>query len=164
MDFDEPERFAAGTEGDSVERIFFLQAAQEGRMASVTLEKEQLAILADRIVAIVDELERRGLTAIDVGRAGAVDEPPLESPLSDAFRVGTLTITWDEDVDRIVIEARSQPFDGGAGESASIDEDEDEIPDDAPIGPDILRVHLLPLMAQQFARGAGRIVTSGRPP
>ena len=41
-------------------------------------------------------------------------------------------------------------------------EDED-IPDDAPIGPDVLRVHLTPYMAQQFARRANSVVAGGVP-
>lgn len=171
MDFDEPKRFVAGAEGEPGERTFFLQATQGGRLASVGLEREQLALLADRVIAIIDELERRGLTAIDAGLVDTIDARLVDavdarspaSPPREEFQVGTLTIAWDEDVDRVVIEARSQSFDGGAGESASMDDDDDEIPDDAPIGPDVLRVHLLPLMAQQFARRAERVVADGRP-
>ena len=57
-------------------------------------------------------------------------------------------------------------FDAGAGESALRDDDEpdeDDIPDDAPIGPDVLRVRLTPYMAQQFARRANSVVAGGRP-
>jgi uncharacterized repeat protein (TIGR03847 family) len=41
--------------------------------------------------------------------------------------------------------------------------DEDDIPDDAPIGPDVLRVRLTPHMAQQFARRANSVVADGQP-
>ena len=167
MDFEDPDRFATGAGGEPGDRTFFLQAAQGTRVASVVLEKEQVEILSDRMLAVIDELERRGLTAIDASPTGTLDEQPLAEPLQEEFRVGTLTIAWDEDVDRLIIEAHSQTFDGGAGESASpnIDDiEEDEIPDDAPIGPDVLRVRLRPLMAQQFARQAGRVVATGRPP
>jgi len=166
MDFDAPDRFASGAMGEPGDRTFFLQAAQGRRVASVTLEKEQVAILADRMLAVIDELERRGLAAIDAGPAGMPDERPLGEPLREEFRVGTLTIAWDDDVDRLIIEARSMSFDAGAGDSApppGEDIDEDDIPDDAPIGPDVLRVRLTPFMAQQFARRAGTIVGAGRP-
>ena len=91
------------------------------------------------------------------GLRARLDERPLEQPLHEEFRVGTLTIAWDEDIDRLIVEARSMTFDAGAGESALRDEeelDDDDIPDDAPIGPDVLRVRLTPYMAQQFARRA----------
>jgi len=166
MDFDAPDRFASGATGDPGDRTFFLQAVQGPRIASVALEKEQVAILADRMLAVIDEIERRGLAAIDAGPAGVPDERPLAEPLHEEFRVGTLTIAWDDDVDRLIIEARSMNFDAGAGDSApppGEDIDEDDIPDDAPIGPDVLRVHLTPFMAQQFARRAGQVVADGRP-
>jgi len=167
MDFDAPDRFATGSVGEPGDRVFYLQAVQRQRTTSVMLEREQVAILADRVLAVVDELERRGLAAIDAGPAGSPDERPLEEPLHEEFRVGTMTIAWDDDVDRIVIEARSMTFDAGAGDSVlrdGEDLDDDDIPDDAPIGPDVLRVRLTPFMAQQFARGAGRVVGDGRPP
>jgi uncharacterized repeat protein (TIGR03847 family) len=167
MEFDEPERFAVGTMGEPGERTFFLQAVQGTRISAVALEKEQLAILADRLLVIIDELERRGLAAIHAGPTGAPDERPLREPLQEEFHVETLMIGWDKDLDRLVIEARSQRFDGGAGESAELerpeDAAEDEIHDDAPLGPDVLRVRLTPPMAQRFARSAERVLAADRP-
>ena len=166
LDFDLPDRFATGSVGEPGDRTFFLQAVQGRRVVSVMLEKEQVAVLADRVLAVVDEVERRGLAAVDAGPAGILDEHPLQQPLREEFRVGTLVIAWDEDVDRLIVEARSMTFDAGAGESAvrdSEDVDEDDIPDDAPIGPDVLRVRLTPFMAQQFARRANSVVAGGKP-
>jgi uncharacterized repeat protein (TIGR03847 family) len=167
MDFDTPDRFATGAVGEPDERTFFLQAVQGPRVASVMLEPEQVAVLADRVLALVDEVERRGLAAVDAGPVGIPDERPLQQPLQEEFRVGTLVIAWDDDIDRLIVEARSMIFDAGAGESAMRDgddyDDEDEIPDDAPIGPDVLRVRLTPFMAQQFARRANSVVAGGRP-
>lgn len=165
-DFHTPDRFATGTVGEPGDRTFFLQAVQGLRITSVMLEKEQVAVLADRVLAVIDEVERRGLTAMDAGPAGRVDERPLDQPPQEEFRVGTLVIAWDDDVDRLIVEARSMIFEAGAGESAvrEGDEiDEDEIPDDAPIGPDVLRVRLTPFMAQQFARRANSVVAGGQP-
>ncbi len=166
MDFDLPDRFATGTVGEPGDRTFFLQAVQGRRVVSVMLEREQVSILADRVLAIVDEIERRGLAAIDAGPAGIPDERPLQQPLLEEFRVGTLVIAWDDDIDRLIVEARSMTFDAGAGESAlreGDEPDEDDIPDDAPIGPDVLRVRLTPFMAQQFARRANSVVAGGQP-
>jgi len=165
-DFITPDRFATGTVGEPDDLVFFLQAVQGPRVTSVMLEKEQVAVLADRVLAVINEVERRGLAAMDAGPAGIPDERPLEQPLHEEFRVGTLVIAWDEDVDRLIVEARSMTFDAGAGESAvrdGDDLDEDDIPDDAPIGPDVLRVRLTPYMAQQFARRANSIVAGGGP-
>ena len=59
--FEDPDRFVAGTVGRPGQRTFFLQALQGGRIASVALEKVQVAVLADRVAAILAELERRGV-------------------------------------------------------------------------------------------------------
>ena len=161
-----PERFATGTLGEPGDRTFFLQAVQGREVTTVQLEKEQVAALADRVLAIIDEVERRGLAAIDAGPAGELDERPLAQPVHEEFRVGTMIIAWDDDVDQLVVEARSMTFDAGAGDVAlrdSDDFDEDDIPYDAPICPDVLRVHLTPPMAQQFARRANRVVAGGEP-
>jgi uncharacterized repeat protein (TIGR03847 family) len=180
MDFPDPERFVTGTVGEPGQRTFFLQAVQGGRVASVALEKAQVAILADRLIAVVDELERRGLAATDAGIAD--DDRPLDEPLREEFRVGTLTIAWDDDLDRLVVEARSVEPDGdeepvpdgdpfrpflvreASAEAEEVDEeDEDDVPDDAPIGPDVLRVRISAAMAQGFAKRALRVVAAGRP-
>jgi hypothetical protein len=180
MDFADPDRFVAGTVGEPGQRTFFLQAVQDGRVASVALEKAQVAVLADRLIAVVDELERRGLAATSAGLAD--DERPLDEPLREEFRVGTLTIAWDDDLDRLVVEARSMEPDAGdepepdanpflpllvaevTTEVEEVDEeDEEEVPDDAPIGPDVLRVRITAAMAQGFAKRALRVVAAGRP-
>lgn len=177
--FEAPDRFVTGTVGRPGQRTFFLQAIQGGRIASVTLEKIQVAVLADRVAAILAELERRGVKgAVGVTPAGD-DDRPLDEPLREEFRVGTLTISWDNEDAELLVEARSEvegeddEDDEDADEAAtgmeaeaptSEDEDEDEIPDDAPEGPDVLRVRLSPAMALGFAQRARRVVGAGRPP
>jgi uncharacterized repeat protein (TIGR03847 family) len=162
--YDDPDRFVAGAIGLPGQRSFFLQAVQGARITSVSLEKVQVALLADRIAAIVRELQERGVTGApdaDVEDLAGDDERPLDEPLRDAFRVGTLTISWDGDEAEVTIEARS------AVEDDDVDEDDDEdedVPDDSPIGPDVLRVRLAAPMALGFARRAARIVAAGRPP
>ena len=52
--FDPPERFVAGTVGPPGGRTFFLQASGEGRLVSVSLEKVQVSVLADRVNDLLD--------------------------------------------------------------------------------------------------------------
>jgi uncharacterized repeat protein (TIGR03847 family) len=164
LDFDEPDGFTAGAVGEPGDRTFYLRATKGSHEVAVVLEKEQLAILADRMLTVVDELERRGLTAIDAGRYSKSEDEASEDLAAD-FYVGILTIAWDEDVDRIVVEARSQLHDEGAGDPAFPDlaDEDDDVPDDAPIGPDVLRVRLRPQVALRFARQAGVMVDVDRP-
>jgi uncharacterized repeat protein (TIGR03847 family) len=54
--FDPPERFVAGTVGAPGQRTFFLQARSGTRVTSVGLEKQQVAVLAERIDELLDEV------------------------------------------------------------------------------------------------------------
>lgn len=157
--FDLPDRFVAGTVGQPGNRTFFLQARDGGRVVSVVLEKVQVAVLADRLNQLLDELERRGVTAgvAEVGvRPVAEDVAPLDEPVVEAFRAGTLTLGWDGDAERVLVEAREQ-VEGD-------EDDDDEEAEDDPNGPDLFRVRLAPVSARAFVERAVRIVAAGRPP
>ena len=162
--FDPPERFVAGTIGDPGNRTFFLQARDGGRVVSVALEKVQVAVLAERLGDLLGELDRRGVphglpdeALPDVDPGADEDAAPLDEPLIEAFRAGSLTLGWDPDAERVLLEARAQDDDG---EAIDPDEDDDEDED----GPDLLRVRLTAAAARSFAARAARVVAGGRPP
>ncbi|HWI33662.1 MAG TPA: DUF3090 family protein, partial [Lapillicoccus sp.] len=54
-DFDPPDRFVVGTVGEPGQRVFFLQALSGRRLVSVSCEKEQVAILAERVDDVLDQ-------------------------------------------------------------------------------------------------------------
>ena len=153
--FDPPERFVAGTVGEPGDRTFFLQAREGTRVVSVVLEKVQVAVLAERLGDLLDELERRGIEGIE--EVGAEDGGPLDEPLMEAFRAGSLTLGWDGGAERILIEARAQDEDG---EAVDPDEDDDEDED----GPDLLRVRITTAVARAFIDRAEHLVAGGRLP
>lgn len=160
--FDPPERFVAGTVGEPGDRTFFLQARDGGRLVSVVLEKTQVAVLADRLAQLLDELGRRGVPGAPEAAAASltddeVDLSPLDEPLVEAFRAGSLTLGWDGGSDRILVEARAMNEDG-----ETIDPDEDD--DDDEDGPDLLRVRMTLAATRGFIDRATRIVASGRLP
>jgi uncharacterized repeat protein (TIGR03847 family) len=156
--FDPPDRFVAGTVGRPGDRTFFLQARDGVRVVSVVLEKTQVAVLADRLGELLAELERRGIEAALAAAALATDDTgPLDEPLNEAFRAGSLTLGWDTDAERVLLEARAQTDDG---EPVDPDEDDDEDED----GPDLLRVLMTPEAARSFVTRAVRVVGAGRPP
>ena len=154
--FDPPDRFVAGTIGEPGNRTFFLQARDGARVVTVALEKTQVAVLAERLGRLLMELEQRGVT--EVSAAGAPDDSgPLDEPLNEAFRAGSLTLGWDGGAEKVLVEARAQSEDGEA-----IDPDEDD--DDDEDGPDLLRVRISLAAARSFVTRAAQVVASGRPP
>jgi len=156
--FDPPERFVAGTVGQPGDRTFFLQAREGPRVVSVVMEKVQVAVLAERLGELIEELERRGVPeAVLLPSEPTDDSAPLDEPLNEAFRAGSLTLGWDGGAEKVLVEARAQSEDG---EAIDPDEDDDEDED----GPDLLRVRISLAAARNFVTRAARVVASGRPP
>jgi uncharacterized repeat protein (TIGR03847 family) len=176
--FETPDRFVAGTVGEPGARTFFLQAREGTRIASVVLEKVQVAALAQRLGDLLLELARRGVSVPATVPAIAQDVAPLDEPLVELFRVGTLTIGWDPARELVVLEALAMTDDDE--EQDDEDDEEDADPDaeedgeeefdlsdlvaDDSDGPDLLRVRITPAAAAEFVERAGRIVAAGRPP
>ncbi len=167
--FDPPDRFVCGTVGPPGQRTFYLQASKGPQIVSVALEKAQVAVLAERLAALLVGVREGGAPLVPIAHAAdpvatgrAADSSPLDEPVDEAFRVGTLVLAWDGDRERVVIEAREllAPF----GEEADEDELVDSIPDEAPEGPDVVRVHLAPDEAHAFVIRAAAVVQAGRPP
>ena len=157
IEFDPPDRFLAGALGAPEQRTFFLQASRGREVVSVALEKVQVAALAERLAALLAELQRRGLDVPVEAGVPPRDPAPLHEPVVELFRAGTLTLAWDGAGHRIVIEARE------ATEGDEADE-ADEISDDASEGPDLVRVRITLSDALAFAEGAAQVVAAGRPP
>jgi uncharacterized repeat protein (TIGR03847 family) len=153
--FDSPDRFVAEALGQPGHRTFYLQAAQGRRVVTVAIEKAQVAVLAERLAALIAEVERRGVD-LPAGTDGVATKG-LDEPVVEAFRVGTMTLTWDGEIEALVVEAR---------EVIEEDADDDDEVDDntADDGPDLLRVRLSAPSARSFIARAAEVVAAGRPP
>ncbi len=151
--FEPPERFVAGTVGVPGERTFFLQARGGGRLVSVVLEKVQMTLLAEKLEELLAEAQRRfGVDVPEVAIA-TDDNEPLDLPLDEEFRVGTLGLAWDGETDTVVIEAIA------VGEYEAEEPTEEELAE-----LDRLRVRLTPAATRAFISRAKRVVAAGRPP
>jgi uncharacterized repeat protein (TIGR03847 family) len=162
--FENPDRFIAGTIGQPGSRSFYLQARQGDRISSVLLEKIQVALLAERLTQLLGELRERGIEVPLAAAPSDVDSAPLDEPLNEAFRVGSMTIVWNGDDDSVTLEARALTEDDDAADNVfEIDADEDELdPEDDES--DVVRVRLSANQALAFARQADDVVAAGRPP
>jgi uncharacterized repeat protein (TIGR03847 family) len=158
--FESPDRFVAGTVGEPGNRVFFLQAREGTRIVSIVLEKVQVAALVQRLVDLLEELERRGIAEAPEEVAVPSDLAPLDEPLNEAFRAASLSIGWDGTTERVLIEAESEP-DEAAEVSIEIEDEDEELEDE---GPDSLRVRVTPMAARTFIEGAILLLASGRPP
>ncbi len=153
--FRSPDRFISGTVGEPGDRTFYVQAVHASRVVSVMVEKQQVAILADRIDALLDEVARRFGTPIPPATGEVADLQPLVMPVDSEFRVGTMGLGWDANENSVVVELL-------AVTEESLDES--IVLDDRDDGPDALRVFLTTEAARGFAARAEAIVSAGRPP
>jgi uncharacterized repeat protein (TIGR03847 family) len=167
-EFEPPERFVVGTVGAPGERTFYLQAKAAGRLISVALEKVQVSLLAEKLDELLVEANRRfGLEIPDIEASTLSDNEPLDSPIDEEFRVGTLGLAYDVDTATVVIEAIAV----GESEDEDVvddtdDSDEIEVEDFEASTSDLdrLRVRLTPSETRAFIERAKRVVAAGRPP
>ena len=158
--FDPPERFVAGTVGPPGQRTFFLQARSGARVTSVALEKQQVAVLAERIDELLDELLRTGegeTTIPAVAPVDLEDTDPLEQPIVEEFRAGTMTLSWEAADERVVLEVF--PF----TEEAVVEPGTPEEEIDEPEPEELLVVRLPAAQARAFTKRAQSVVAAGRP-
>ncbi|MDO3396269.1 DUF3090 domain-containing protein [Nocardioides cremeus] len=158
--FDPPERFVTGTVGEPGSRTFFLQARSGTRVVSVALEKQQVAALAERVDELLDEVmgsETSTAVIPAVAPLGLQDTDPLEQPIDEEFRAGTMTLSWDPDDERIVIEVF--PYTEAAVVSPEqVDQDFEE-----PEPDEVLLVRLEAGAARAFVQRTEQVLEAGRP-
>jgi len=176
--FEFPDRFVSGTVGEPGQRTFFLQAREGNRLVSVVCEKQQVEVLTDHLERILDELAKLGdgAASIPPARIAARDLDPLDAPLDEEFRVGTMTIAWDGVLDAVQVELFSvtdvddmdspdgTDFPGdrdfpGQGEAAQFLEDLEEVGTAA----QCLSVTISADQARDFTARSRALVQAGRP-
>ncbi|MCW2754823.1 MAG: hypothetical protein JWQ32_2234 [Marmoricola sp.] len=162
--FDPPERFIAGTVGEPGQRTFFLQARSGMRVTSVALEKQQVEILGERVDELLDELLSSGGIASlipAITPTDLVDNGPLDQPIVEEFRAGTITLSWDADDERVVVEVF--PVIEVEVPIEAAEDDLVDLPIDEPEPDELFIVRLTPVLARVFATRAASVVQAGRP-
>ena len=132
--FRSPDGFLAGTVGQPGEREFFLQVVDGRRVLSVSCEKQQVAVLADRLGSLITEVARR---------FGAEADAPVDTTEPDACpprstrSSGSARWAWPGTarVPRSIVELLALSEEE-VGEDIVLEDRED--------GPDALRVFLSP--------------------
>ena len=136
-DFDmaAPDRFTVGTSGPVGDRVFLLHCVEGHQALTVKVEKQQVAVLASYLGRLVRELGRPGHLP---------DDLDFDVELDPDWVVGTIGVSYDEDLDRLVVVI-------------------EEIGEDDEDG-SVARVAVTREQAAAFAIRATQLVEAGRPP
>jgi len=151
--FNEVDRFTVGTVGVPGDRTFFLQVRSGNTILSTSIEKSQVAAMSERIQYMLKEI--RQIHPLAPRPQLARDSLPLETPVEDEFRVGSIAIFYDEESSKIQIDLRELNLSGD-------DEEDDETLQIADV--EIIRIFISPSQALTFHDRAELVIAAGRQP
>ena len=153
-----PDRVVIGTIGAPGARTFYLQVRAGTQLVSIALEKQQSALLAEKIDEILDQLitlEGNPFSVPTGTPVELVDNEPLE-PVEEQFRTGAMSLGWDPTTAQVVIEAYPITDTDGDPDDETLDQDDAEVPE-------MLMVRIPVGTARAFTKRTREVVGAGRP-
>lgn len=137
-----PVIFTADYQGEPGRRAFFLQARDENDTLTFEVEKQQVSMLAEKLAEM--------LLLVDATDSVGEDVPVRDSALAAVwtepeFRVGSIGLGYDDDVDEITLVFESF------------------VPEDSPEEPETVTLVLRRDQVRVFVLHAHGIVSEGRP-
>lgn len=151
--FEDVSRFTVGTVGVPGDRTFFLQIRTPSQLVSASLEKSQVAALSERLNFMLREI--RSIHPLAPKPSLQRDSLPLDNPVFDEFRIGSIAIFYDESTQLIQIDLR---------EINSGDPEDDDLELSPFSDAQILRVFITPTQALAFHDRAELVIAAGRQP
>ena len=158
-----PDRVVVGTVGLPGSRTFYLQVRTGTQIVSIALEKQQSALLAEKIDEMLDQLmshEGNPFSIPTKTPVELVDNEPLDQPVMEEFRTGAMSLGWDPSTVQVVLEAYPV-VEVDSGIDDLLDED---LLDAIMVEPtEMLQVRMPVGTARAFAKRTREVVGAGRP-
>jgi uncharacterized repeat protein (TIGR03847 family) len=121
MELGPVDRITADAVGDPGQRTFYLQVRAGGELITVVIEKEQVVLLSQSVLELLADVP------LETGELDDVDLA-LEEPIDPRFRAGRLSIGYDPDQDRFLLEITeydpNEAEEGEEGEDAGDEAEE----------------------------------------
>src|SRR5262245_9347759 len=167
FDFPTPDLFTAGTIGPPGQRVFYLQARQEGTLVTLKCEKEQVRVLGEYLARLLERLS--------TPPPAAGGDLALVEPVTPAWVVGSIGVGYDEGADQVVLvieEVAEQEEDSGEEPSPADEEPRPETePEPEPEEPGAEtesdrasgRLRLTRPQVAAFVERARGLIEAGRP-
>ena len=135
LDLGDLDRFTVGAIGQVGRRVFLVQCRASDTVLTLKAEKQQVSVLAEYLGRVLHDLERPEHLPEDL---------EIEEPSEPHWVIGTLGVSYDEGIDRIVLVAEELVAEGEDG--------------------DVARFSVTRAQAAAFAIRATSLVEAGRPP
>jgi uncharacterized repeat protein (TIGR03847 family) len=149
--FDSLDRFTVGTVGMPGERTFYIQFRASNTLLSFSLEKSQVAVLSERLRHMVKEIKATNPLLARIEKSK--DSLPLDTPIEDEFRVGSMAIFFDSDSEKIQLDLREL-------NQNSDEEEDDDLFEDGDV--EVVRLFITIGQALTFSARSELILGAGR--
>lgn len=153
--YKEVDRFTVGTIGAPGARTFFLQIRAGSLVLSASIEKSQVGAMGERLSYMLKEI--RQINPLAPHRVLRRDSLPLDLPIEEEFRIGSIAIFYDEVEEMIQIDLRE------LGDFEVSSEEENGAFDESE-GVEIIRLFISAEQALTFSDRAALVVAAGRQP
>ncbi len=148
MELGPVDRITADAVGEPGLRTFYIQARHGDELVTVTVEKQQVQLLAASILEILADV------ALETGEGPPDNEMAMEQPVEPRWRAGRLSIGYEPERDLFLLELEEfvpEP-----------DEDDPDPPADRP-DPEVMRLWATREQMLALSRHGAEVVERGRP-
>ncbi len=166
IEFDPVDAIAAGAVGVPGQRAFYIQATKDGQVLSVLVEKEQVAVLADRIQVLLDQVASQFPGEGMDHPAGGTSVSEIVGDPVPLFRAVAIGIGFDPARRLVVLELHERPVRDADDDEEDDDEEEPsaELPAEEEAEGYLARLYATPDQIRAMATGGQVAVAAGRPP
>jgi uncharacterized repeat protein (TIGR03847 family) len=169
IEFDPVDSIAAGAVGEPGQRAFYIQAEKDGRVLSVLVEKQQVAMLAERVRLLLEQVETQFPGESEVPAGPAAEAGEVQGDPVPLFRAVAIGIGFDPARRLMVLELHERPMADDEDDDEDDDDESDEAFDDPALAGDeaegyLARLYFTAAQARAMASRGSAAVESGRPP
>ena len=157
-----------GTIGPKGKRTFHLQAGQDNRIVSFTIEKEQAHALSSAIAELLADIDDRDNTKTEADFSEL--DMDLREPIEPLFRIAQMGLAYEAHNNKIILIAQEFVPQSEDEYDESLDSDDDEDDDDdfsifegGPGDPQVVRMWCSREQMRALSLHAMDLVKSGRP-
>ena len=160
-----------GTIGPKGQRTFHLQAGQDHRIVSFTIEKEQAHALSSAITELLADIDERDNSQTEANFSEL--DMDLREPIEPLFRIAQMGLAYEAHNNQVILIAQEHvpqsedEFDDGLNEDDDDDEDDEDLDfsifEGGPDGPQVVRMWCSREQMRALSLHAMDTVKSGRP-